>query len=382
LSGAWDTVVVGAGPAGSSAGAVLAGAGRRVIVIEKDRFPRRKVCGEFLSGAARESLARLDVLATVAAEAAPIERGSICLPGGRAVAFDLPARGFGISRARLDDLLAERAARLGAEVRFGARVLSIAPGTDGSSRVRVAVPGEPEETLRARAVVGAWGRWDALDRKLDRAFLARRGRFLGWSLDHDAPGRAPSREVRLYLFPGGYCGLSPIEEGVIHLAGVISERARRRLAPGWEAVVDHARRGNRALDRDLAGLEPRGGPGEFLGTGSIFFTGKAPVEDGALMAGDAAGVIDPFLGEGMAAALASGILAGETIARGLGGEFSIEAAGRVYAQAWRRGFSSRLRWGATLRGFMLHPIAAALAARLAGEGLTRAALTRLAEGRT
>jgi flavin-dependent dehydrogenase len=372
-----DAVVIGAGPAGSAAAAILAESGLEPLVIEKDCFPRRKVCGEFLSGSARESLARLDALAQIAGEAAPIERGSVHLRRGRSVDFELPARGFGLSRARLDEILARRAAERGAEIRFGSRVVAIEPGRAGATQLRVVGEGGREESLLARSVVGAWGRWDALDRSLHRSFLVRGGRFFGWSRDYeDVPG-ALAGDVRLYLFRGGYCGLSRVEGGRIHLAGVISEARRRRLASGWEAAVEHARRDNPALDRELAALPARS-PGGDLGTGPVYFTRKRPSERGALMAGDAAGVIDPFLGEGLSAALASGILAGETLGAALSGRARMEDAPAVYARAWRRRLRRRIGWGAALRGLMLHPDAAALAARIAGGGLARAAIARLA----
>ncbi len=372
-----DAIVVGAGPGGSAAAATLAAGGRSVLVLEKDRFPRRKVCGEFLSGSARESLARLDVLVEVASEAEPIERGTVVLQNGRAVSFELPARGFGISRARLDGLLARRASALGAEVRFGARVLSVEVEPGGEARVRAACGGR-EETLAARTIVGAWGRWDSLDRALSRRFLLGRSPFLGWSRNYEGGTGDLAREVRLYLFPGGYCGLSRIEGGVSHLAGVVSDRARRGLPQGWEAILAHARRANRSLDRDLAGL--REGADGFLGTGPVFFTEKPPAEAGVLMAGDAAGVIDPFSGEGLASALASGILAAETVERGLAGVIPMTEVAPAYALAWRRRFADRLGWGAAFRGLMLHPAAAAFAARLGGERLVRLALARMTAG--
>ncbi len=373
---AYDVLIVGAGPAGSAAAATLAVTGRRVLVLEKDRFPRGKVCGEFLSGSARADLRRLGVLAEIEAGAEHIERGILHLPRGRSVAFELPATGLGISRSRLDSLLARRAAELGAEVRHGARVTSIDRGTGSAFRARFTSDGSAH-TLEARSVIGAWGRWDPLDRGLRRRFLAGRSRFFGWSRDFVGGGRLAG-QVHLFLFPGGYCGLSRVEDGATNLAGVISERARRRLDSGWDAVVAHARRSNAAFDGAMANL--REGPGEFLGIGPVFFTVKPPVESQMLMVGDAAGVIDPFSGEGQAGALRSGILAAEILSRGLDGQISLDDVAGIYARAWRERFSRAFGWGSVFRRLMLQPAAAAVAARVAGPRLLRFATARLGEG--
>jgi flavin-dependent dehydrogenase len=368
-----DAVVVGAGPAGSAAASVLAQRGRRVLILEKDRFPRPKVCGEFLSASARESLERLGVRERVEGVAERIGRGSVHVSGGSGVDFELPEPALGISRFRLDQMLTSRASELGAVTRFGARVTAIEGAPVSGFRVRF-VSGQGEETASARAVIGAWGRWDGLDRALDRGFLTRGGRFFGWSRDYAAEA-ALAGQVRLYAFPGGYCGLSRVEGGAVNLAGVISERSRARLEPGWEAAVAHARSANRKLDRDLAPL--REGPTGFLGTGPVYFTAKPPVEGGMLMVGDAAGVIDPFSGEGQAAALSSGILAAETLERGLAGEVSLADVPPLYAADWRRRFRRRFGWSAAFRSLMLHPSAGAFAARLAGERVVRLAISRL-----
>ncbi len=374
MRGEREIVVIGGGPSGSAAASVLARSGRDVLVLEKDRFPRRKVCGEFLAGRARGSLARLDALTAVAAEAEPIDRASLHLPRGRSVSFALPSAAFGISRARLDEVLAAAATSAGAEVAFGMRVIGLEETRSGSVRVGVAGAGGREETIPARAVVGAWGRWNALDRTLDRRFLRNGGRFFGWSGDYDAPGDLLRGEARLYLFPGGYAGLSRVEGGAVHLAGVIAERAQRRLPAGWTAVVAHARGSNPALDRDMALLRPRAGDGGFLGTGPVFFTRKPSSEGRLLMAGDAAGVIDPYLGEGLAVALESGILAGEILASAFAGKFAMGEATARYSRAWNARFSDRVRRGAAGRALMLHPGAARVAAALAGERLVRLAM--------
>jgi flavin-dependent dehydrogenase len=369
-----DAIVVGAGPAGSAAAAVLASAGRRVLLLEKDRFPRAKVCGEFLSGDALASLERIGARAAVeAAGPERIEEGSIHLPRGPAVAFRLPAPALGISRWRFDDLLAARAREAGAEIRFSARVTSVAGAPDRGFTVRFTSEVQEEEA-EARALVGAWGRWDALDRSLDRGFL-RRDRFFGWSRDYRGNTAALAERVRLYLFPGGYCGLSRVEGGEVNLAGVLSETARRNIGGTWEDVVARARDANRALDADLAAMEP--GPRGFLGTVPVVFTAKPPTEGGMLMAGDAAGVLDPFSGQGQAAAMASGILAGETALGFLDGRLSASGYLRAYSDAWRRRFARRFAWNALLRRLILDPTLGPFASRFAGEGLVRFAIGKL-----
>lgn len=371
---AFDAVVVGAGPAGAAAAGILAALGRRVLVLEKDHFPRPKVCGEYLSAGARGSLERFGALARIEADAERIVRGSVHLPSGRSVRFELPAPGLGISRFALDDRLARRAAELGAEVRFGTRAVSVNSVPGAGFRIRC-VAGSGEIEIAARGAIGAWGRWDALDRSLGRGFTLHPRRYFGFSRDLAGDTAALAGQVRLYVFAGGYCGLSRVERGAANLAGVISEKVRGRLQPGWEAVVAHARRSNAVLDRDLAPLAE--GPVGYMGTGPVFFTAKPPVEDGMLIAGDAAGVIDPFSGEGQAAALDSGILAAEVLERGLAGKIAMDSVPRVYAAAWRRRFGRRFTWSAAFRGLMLRPRLGAAVAPLFGERLVELAISRL-----
>jgi flavin-dependent dehydrogenase len=371
----WDAVVVGAGPAGCAAAAAHAARGRRVLLLEKDRLPRRKVCGELLSGRARPALDRLGVREEVERIARPISRGTLHLPSGRALAFVLPSPALGISRFVFDALLARRAAALGAEVRCGARVTAL-ERDEGGFRVRwTGAAGGPDGEERAAAAVGAWGRWDALDRALERRFGRERARYSGWSRDFRRGALELGDEVLLFVFRGGYCGLSPVEGGRAHLAGVVSERLRRELGGGWEAVEAHARRSNRALDLRLGDAAP---DGDALGTGPVYFTRKPSVSGGAVLAGDAAGVLDPFSGEGQSSALASGLLAADETERALAAGAPAEQLARAYEAEWRRRFGSRFAWSAAFRALMLMPRFGSAAAEVAGRRLLDLAVRKLA----
>jgi flavin-dependent dehydrogenase len=95
------------------------------------------------------------------------------------------------------------------------------------------------------------------------------------------------------------------------------------------------------------------------------------------MAGDAAGVIDPFSGEGQATALASGILSADTIERSLAGELAASEVAPAYARTWKRRFANRFAWSRLLRHLMLTPSIGSLAARVAGERIVHTALRAL-----
>src|SRR5262249_10101878 len=251
---------------------------------------------------------------------------------------------------------------------FGHRVSFVLPGKPAGFRIR-AVEGAHETDVEAAVVIGAWGRWDALDRKLERRFLGERRRFFAWSRDYAGDTTRLAGHGRLYLFDGGYCGLTRIEGGIANLAGVVSEKAFRGEGSRWDLLTEHARRSNPALAADLSALDP--GPTGFLGTGPVYFTAKPPVEDGILMAGDAAGFLDPFSGVGQASALSCGILAAETAEEVLSGRAPRENLARLYDEAWRKRFSSRFEWSARLRKLMLNPAAGSLALRLLGERLVQ-----------
>ena len=370
MTGDADAIVIGAGPAGAAAATLLASRGFRTVVLEAKTFPRRKVCGAFLSAQALPLLRRLGAEQDV--ERVGPERisgGAVHLPAGLSASFELPAPGLGISRFALDRLLADGAARAGADVQFSSRVTSVERESAG---FRVRLSGG--ESATARIVIGAWGRWDALDRSLDRPFPGRRSRYLGWSGEYNGDGSRLKGAVRLYVFEGGYCGLSRVEGGRVNLAGVIVDAVQRQLGAGWERVVAHACRSNRRLAEDLDGLSPA----DFLGTGPVYFAARSPIEKGILLVGDAAGVLDPFSGQGQAAALGSGALAADCAADFLSARAPVEDLPRVYAAAWRRSLGDRFAWSAAFRRFMLSPWLGGIAGRMAGPRLTRLAVRALA----
>ena len=372
-----DVAIVGAGPAGSSAAIELARRGRSVVLFEKERFPRDKVCGEFLSPEAMEDLARWGVAARIAAEPVErIDRGTFFVAPRRRVDFLLPRPALGVSRRLLDTLLAGEAESAGAEVRFGRDVERIA----GSPAEGFSVEAAGERPLTARVVLAAWGRWAPLDRAFGRKFALRtRGRFFGWSR-HDAGDSSHlAGKIHLHFFRGGYCGLSRIEGGVVNFAGVVAEKElRRRLGEstegtsGWDrflaALVDDEPR----LRADLAPLHP---VREVLGTPAVFFERHSPAFAGVLGIGDAAGIRDPFTGDGQATAIRSGIVAAGAVDAFLRGKLPAEGLERAHREAWRRAFGAPFGWDRVFRKALFSPLARRILLPVAAP-LVRAGIAR------
>ena len=153
----FDIAVVGGGPAGSALAGFLARAGRSVVLLERERFPRSKLCGEFLSGEARDVLAAAGCLDPIlAAQPARLGHLRFSSASGRTLCAPLPVEALGISRRVLDDTLFRNAGRLGATTWDGAEVTTVVDGPD-LQRLDVR-RGRHDLRVHAQLVIGAWGR--------------------------------------------------------------------------------------------------------------------------------------------------------------------------------------------------------------------------------
>ena len=213
-----DVVVVGAGLAGSSIAAALAQRGWDVLLVERDRFPRHKVCGEFLSPEAQHSLQGLGLHEEVAALGpVSLHAAAITAPGGATVNMALPADAWGLSRYALDARLAAAVERCGGEVWQGAVVTgAVCDGDEYLLQLRCrGVPNQQAaQSIRARAVIMACGRHSSA--ALPPRTTARETTKRGWRncvglKVHYRNVRMDPR-VELYLFPGGYVGINPVED--------------------------------------------------------------------------------------------------------------------------------------------------------------------------
>jgi flavin-dependent dehydrogenase len=328
--GRLDAVVVGASLAGSAAALVLARAGARVALVDKAVFPRPKACGELFSPDGVAALARLGLDGEVrAAGAATIRRFALVRPDGRRVRGRLPAPALSLSRERLDALVLEGATRAGATAHLGEAVTTVEGSLDGGFTVRT-----PARTLEARAVLGAWGRYSPLDGRLGRPFFGTPAALFGFKkfLCGEAGARL-SDHVVLHVFRGGYLGLSLVEEGRVSLGALATPAVAQEARHDFDRLLARLGASSPALSADLCGLEPE--PGPALVSEPVHLGPRGAACGDILLAGDAAGVVDPYTGSGMALALRTGEAAGTLLAEYAAGRVSAASLVAAWTRRWR-----------------------------------------------
>lgn len=311
----WDTVVVGAGPAGTATATRLAAAGRAVIVVDRDDFPRGKICGCCLSGTAVAELAAIGVdVRTPAVGGVPLERVRLVVRGRR-TSLCMPS-GVVLSRETLDAELLRRAIAAGCRwlprthvggcdlesgaVRVSVRTGSAAPAGMMAERCVIATGLGDHVRLGAAAADGARRR----DRPAGRIGIG------GW-LPEDAADLEPG-ELVMAVARRGYCGLVRLEDGRLDLAAAVDRRAvaaASGLLPLLLQVLEESGLTDDMprLAASLAGAPLKATPR--LTHAAALVAGRGRI----LRVGDAAGYVEPFTGEGIGWAVSAARILAETL---------------------------------------------------------------------
>jgi flavin-dependent dehydrogenase len=342
-------MVIGGGVAGAAAAAELARAGRPVLLIERQNEPHHKVCGEFLSHEAALYLGDLridlDRLGAVRIEAVRLCAGT------RVAEARLPFPAFSLSRRVLDEALLDAAAAAGADIRRGCTVRGLQP--DGAAWTARFDDGE---TAQAAEIFLATGKHDVKGWRRPAGTQADLIAFkLHWRLSPAATADFAGT-VELFLFPGGYAGLEPVEDGLANLCLVV-RRGHFAAHGSWEALLAAIRAACPHLDRRLTDAEPCWE--RPLAVAGIPYGYVQHHDCGVWRLGDQAAVIPSFSGDGIAIALHSARLAARCHAGG--------GSAAAYQAQLARDVAVQVRRAAHVSRALVHPavqVAAAVAAQV------------------
>jgi menaquinone-9 beta-reductase len=354
-------LVVGAGPAGCIAALVLARAGVPVRLIDRSSFPRDKLCGDTINPGALAMLDRLGAGRDLRAGGGTIHGMTISGPGGVRVVADYPAGVMGLSvrRRDFDGRLLALAMSAGVCVEQGIAARAPLLAADGRrvTGARLVSRGR-EYDLPASIVIAADGRASRLAAALRLCSWAsgpRRWAFRAYF--EDVAGMSAHGEM--HIRPGGYLGLATVPDGAVNVCVV---RGMGTAPPGGlapEAALAEAITGDPLL-RERFGRARRVSPAAALGPLAVEARGAG--WPGLLLAGDAAGFVDPMTGDGMQYAIRGGELAALAALRELS---SGTPAHQWLARRRRREFAARWWLNRRLRTLVASPRALRVAARVA-----------------
>ncbi len=368
-----DALVIGAGPAGSAVARRLAAAGWETVVIEKAAFPRRKVCGEFISPATMGLLASLGVGARFEREAGPAVRKVGLFAAGTLISAPMPGKscppavsGRALDRERLDAILLQSAVEAGARVLQPCSVQAIERDRRAFTCIVMDRATGRTFPVRARVVVAAHGSWEAgrLPTQPPRGTAASADLF-GFKT-HLRSARLTMGLMPLIAFPGGYGGMVHTSGGRVSLSFCVRrdvlERCRAEWAgaPAGEAVLQHIRRHCAGVRETIDGAGQAGG---WLSAGPIRPGVRGGYSDGVFLVGNAAGEAHPAAAEGISMALQGASVLCDTllqhgISRVAGGGH--DAAGREYARRWRRNFAGRIHASRVIARLAMSPRSAVI----------------------
>lgn len=335
-----DVLIIGGGLAGLTSALHLSKAGLDVLLIEKNTYPQHKVCGEYISN---EVIPYLRSLGADPWQLNPaqISRFQLTNTAGKKVEAQLPLGGFGISRFKFDDFLYNRAKDAGCQIVQD--TVTDVMFTNDIFEIRTL-----HESYQAKIVLGAYGKRSAIDHSLQREFIVNKSPWLAVKAHYR--GDFPSDLVALHNFPGGYCGVSKVENDLINICYLVnyeSFKLKKNISEHQKYILYQNPYLKKILENSEMLFETP------LTISQISFQPKEKVNSHILMIGDTAGLIHPLCGNGMSMAIHSAKLSSELVINYLSERIpSREVLEINYINTWNKNFRSRINTGRLLSRVM------------------------------
>jgi flavin-dependent dehydrogenase len=338
----YDALIVGAGPAGCAAAGLLAQRGWSVALVEKTEFPRRKVCGEFISAATLNVLEACGVATSFRASAGPpVTRVGIYAGKTMLMSQEEQTWGWALGREHLDMLLRNAAQDAGAVLFQPAEVSALWRGSHGLICIL-----DDRRQIETGSVIAACGSWNPKGPFALPSGPARPSDLFAFKA-HLRGGELGKGVMALLAFAGGYGGLVESDRGRMSLSFCIRRDALAKVRTRYggkagEAVLTHILHTTKGARHALGAATIEGG---FLSTGPIHPGIRRRYHDGIYYTGNIAGEAHPIIAEGISMAIqASGLLA----------QLLITDRGERYEKEWGHHFGSRIRAASLFAHLAMH----------------------------
>lgn len=330
----YDVIIIGGGLAGLTSAIHLSKAKFKVLLIEKNAYPKHKVCGEYVSNEVLPYLAYLG-FNPFKFGAKKISKFELTTHNNKSISANLPLGGFGMSRYDMDFRLYQLALKNGIEV-LQDTVVDVYFENDNFQ-----VKTKLQSNFNASIVIGSYGKRSNLDVQFNRKFIKKKSPYLGVKIH--VSGDFPEDKVALHNFKGGYCGVSKVENNHINLCYITNFEAFKKHKD-IEAFQEQVLFKNEALKWLFTNSKPAFE--KPLTISQISFKTKQPIENHIIMCGDTAGMIHPLCGNGMGMAIRSAQLASVLIIDYLHGKIaSRKTLETAYTKRWKKTFGLRLKAG-------------------------------------
>jgi flavin-dependent dehydrogenase len=325
-----EIIIVGGGLSGLIAANYLAEAKLSVTLIEKKEYPFHRVCGEYISNETIPFLKSLNLFPS-SLHPPTISRLQLTSVNGRSAEINLDLGGFGISRYTFDQFLFEQAKKRGVTFYLNTEVETVEYKAD---RLEV----KTKDTIFCGdIVIGSFGKRSKLDVSLQREFIKKRSPYVG--VKYHILTHHPDDLIALHNFKDGYCGISNIEDGKSTLC-YLTHRDNLRKHGNIKSMEENVLYKNPFLKKIFTTAEFLFEKPEVIN--EISFETKSPIENHLLMSGDAAGMITPLCGNGMAMAIHSAKILSELILEFSQGKILWEQLENSYTKKWNTLFANRL----------------------------------------
>ena len=348
-----NIVIIGGGLAGLIASIQLIRAGISCTVIEKKSYPFHRVCGEYISNEALPFLEGSG-LYPKELELPQINFFEFSSVGGYSSKLPLDLGGFGISRYTFDDFLYRVAMQEGVVFKLNTEVTSIF-FKDDKFEIETQFG-----KLFADLAIGCFGKRSKIDVQQNRSFIKKRSPYVG--VKYHIRTEHPTDLISLHNFSGGYCGISNVESGITNLC-YLTHRDNLKEFGDIQDLERAVLFRNPLIKNIFANAEFVSKKPEVIN--EISFETKSPVENHILMAGDAAGMITPVCGNGMAIAIHSAKILSDLVIEYCADRIDREDLELCYRKAWDAKFKTRLWFGRNVQRLFGHSGFSTLAVNIA-----------------